>query len=137
MRLMILTLALGPVIGLAACAETPKQTASRLQGEERDRMELDRELIGLVAGQPQTCLPTFQRRDSRSFGDTLVYRSGRVRYVTQVPGCRSIGENNILVTVSTGGQLCRGDIATTVDNSSRIQNGSCSFGDFTPYRPPS
>lgn len=132
MRLLMLTLALG----ITACAETPRQTAARVAAEDRTRAKLDRELAGLVPGAPQTCLPSFDRREMKAFGDTLVYRSGGVRYVTQTTGCRGVGEDNILVTRLTTPQLCRGDIATTVDRASGFQTGSCSYGDFIPYRKP-
>ena len=39
----MLTLALG----VAACAETPKQTAARIGDEDKTRAKLDRELAGL------------------------------------------------------------------------------------------
>ena len=133
MRIAMLLLALG----VAACAETPRQAAQRATAEERTRSALDRELAGLVPGAPQSCINDFERRESvTSYGDTLVYRSGATRYVTQTTGCHGIGGNgdNILVTKTTSSQLCRGDIATTVDRTSRFTSGACSFGDFTPYR---
>ena len=132
MRLLMLTLALG----VAACAETPKETAARLQAEDKTRAGLDRELAGLTPGPPQGCIQTFEQRDLKAYGDTLVYRTGSVRYVTQTTGCRGIGDDNILVTRSHGTQLCRGDIATTVNRTAQFETGSCSFGDFTPYRKP-
>lgn len=131
MRLVMLTLALG----IAACAETPKQTATRLADQDKTRAALDRELAGLVPGAPQSCLPAFDRREMKAFGDTLVYHTGRVRYVTRTTGCRGVGEDNILVTRTPTPQLCHGDIATTVDRSSGFQTGSCSYGDFIPYAP--
>lgn len=133
MRLLMLTLALG----VAACAETPKQTAARIGAEDKTRAKLDRELAGLVPGAPQGCLSTYERRDMKAFGDTLVYRgAGRTRWVTQTTGCRGVGGDSILVTRTPTGQLCRGDIATTVDRTSGFQTGGCSYGDFTPYRRP-
>lgn len=133
MRLLIPTLALA----VTACAETPIQTASRAAAADKTRAALDRELAGLAPGAPQSCLPAFDRREMKAFGDTLVYRTaGRTRYVTQTTGCRGIGEDNILVTRTPTPQLCRGDIATTVDRTSGFQTGGCSFGDFIPYRRP-
>jgi hypothetical protein len=40
-----------------------------------------------------------------------------------------------LVTKNFGPQLCRGDLATVVDNSSGMSVGACSLGDFIPYKP--
>ena len=130
MRLLMLTLAMG----VAACAETPKDTAARAAAEDKTRAALDRELAGLVPGAPQSCLNPFDRRDMKTFGETLVFRSGATRYVTRTTGCQGVGGDNILVTRTPTGQLCRGDIATTVDRTSGFQNGGCSFGDFVPYR---
>ena len=133
MRLLMLTLALG----VTACAETPKQTAARVSAEDKTRAKLDRELAGLVPGAPQSCLQTYERREMKAFGDTLVYSgTGRTRWVTQTTGCRGVGEDSILVTRTPTGQLCRGDIATTVDRTSGFQTGGCSYGDFIPYNRP-
>ena len=135
MRAMILVMGLG----ITACAETPKETADRAAAADKTRAALDVELAGLKPGPSQSCLDTFVTRDgsTRSFGDTLVYRtSGGTRYVTQTTGCTGIGGNgdNILITQTPSTQLCRGDIATTVDRTSHVQSGSCGFGDFVPYR---
>ncbi len=133
MRLLLLTMALG----LAGCAETPRQAEARLKAETRTNAGLDRELAGLVAGPPQMCLNAQDRREMNGYGEMLVFHgAGGTRYVTQTTGCRDVGTNNILVTRTTGTQLCRGDIATTVDQTSRVQTGACSFGDFIPYRRP-
>lgn len=133
MRSLMLMLALGVV----ACAETPRQAASRVADQDKTRAALDRELAGLVPGAPQSCLQAYDRREMKAFGDTLVYRgAGRMRYVTQTSGCRDVGGDNILVTRIPTGQLCRGDIATTVDRTSGFQTGGCSYGDFIPYHRP-
>ena len=53
-------------------------------------------------------------------------------------GCSDLGSggHNILVTRIYSSQLCQGDIATTIDNTSHFQNGSCSFGPFVRYAKP-
>ena len=134
MRAMMLML----MLGITACAETPKETAARLTAEDKTRAALDRELAGLVPGPPQSCVQAIDRREMKTFGETLVYRGGPggVRYVVQAPGCRGVGDNSFLVTSTPTSQLCRGDIATAVDRTSKFQTGSCSFGDFIPYRKP-
>lgn len=132
MRLVMLGLALT----IAACAETPREAADRAADADRTRAKLDRELAGLVPGAPQTCLQPYERREVKAFGDTLVYRSGSTRYVTQTSGCRGVGDDNILVTRTPTAQLCQGDIATTVDRNSGFTSGGCSFGEFMPYREP-
>lgn len=134
MRLALIGLA----AGVFACGGMA-QDARRTDADARVQAGLDRELKGLVAGRPQSCINSFETRDSSvtSYGETLVYRTtGSTRYVTHTSGCTGIGGNgdNILVTRTPSSQLCRGDIATTVDRTSHFPSGSCSFGDFTPYR---
>ena len=105
---------------------------------------LAQELAGLRPGKPQTCIDQFITRDASatSFGETLVYRTaggaGATRYVTQTTGCTGIGGNgdNILITSTPSMQLCRGDIARTIDRVSHFESGSCAMGDFVPYRKP-
>lgn len=128
-------------LALAGCAETPKQEAARAAETDRTRADLDRELAGLVPGPAKSCLQSWERDQVKAFGDTLVYRArggGRnsTRYVTQTTGCRGVGDDSILVTRTPTTQLCRGDIATTVDRTSRFPTGGCSFGDFVPYSRP-
>ncbi|WP_375392278.1 hypothetical protein [uncultured Sphingomonas sp.] len=135
MRTLILMLALTA----GACVQTPKEVAAEAAAADKSRAALDTELSGLTAGPPQSCINTFDTRDgsTTSFGDTLVYRAtGGTRYVTKTTGCTGIGGNgqNILITRTPTTQLCRGDIATTVDRASHTFSGSCSFGDFVPYR---
>ena len=127
-------------LALAACAETPKQEAAGAAEADRTRADIDRELAGRVPGPAKSCLQSWERDQVKAFGDTLVYRgrSGRnaTRFVTQTTGCRGVGEDNILITRTPTTQLCRGDIATTVDRTSQFQTGGCSFGDFVPYSRP-
>lgn len=125
---------------LAVAAATPSER--RAAEEAKAQAALSKELAGLVPGKPQTCINQFITRDysATSFGDTLVYRRSvdDTRYVTHTTGCTGIGNNgdNILITNTPSTELCRGDIATTVDRVSRFQTGSCSFGDFVPYHRP-
>jgi hypothetical protein len=122
-------------VALLAIAAAPRDTRAE---DAKTQAALAKELAGLTAGPAQACISTFETRDSSvtSFGDTLVYRTaGRTRYVSHTSGCSGVGGDNILITRSPSTQLCSGDIATTVDRTSRIQSGSCSLGEFTPYRP--
>ena len=41
--------------------------------------------------------------------------------------------DDILVTRSFTGQLCRGDIVRTVDRFNGFPSGACTFGEFIPY----
>lgn len=133
MRILLPTLLM-----MAACTPTAGQLQARADADAVTRAALDRELAGLVPGQPQSCVEQTRLRGSRTFGDTIVYNeSGPVRYVSRTNGrCGLSGNQGLLVTSTPSTSLCRGDIARVVDRASRQQIGACSFGDFTPYSRP-
>jgi hypothetical protein len=92
---------------------------------------------GKVAGKPVDCIDT--RRGSASlsaYGDKLVYTIDRkLLYVSDTNGgCTGVARGDALVTRQFQTQLCRGDIARTVNLPAGIDTGSCALGSFTPYR---
>ena len=136
-----IALALPALALVVACAQTPRDQARAAAEAERAEQDLSKELAGLTPGEPRGCLNTSETRNaqSRGYGTKIVYIvSPGVKYVTDAgPGCEGLGRrDDILVTTSPTGQLCRGDIARTIDRTSRFPTGSCAFGDFTPYRRP-
>lgn len=120
------------------CAATPAQEARLAEAGAASEVRLATALQGLSAGTPQTCIDRRDARDMAVYGDTILYRvSRRLVYRTRTNGgCRSLDRDNALVVRSPSNQLCRGDIATSFDTLSRIENGSCVFGEFTAYRRP-
>ena len=140
MRSLILPLI--AVAGLAACTQTPAESARAADRAAADQARLEHRLAGLVPGKPQACINDFETRDAQvsSYGNTILYSVGSgVAYRSDTAGgCSDLGGggHNILVTRTFTSQLCQGDIATTIDNSSRIQSGSCSFGPFVRYAKP-
>jgi hypothetical protein len=48
--------------------------------------------------------------------------------------CRGAGDNYIIVNEVFGNSLCRGDISRLIDRTSGFFAGSCSMGNFIPYR---
>jgi hypothetical protein len=135
-------LALPALALLASCASTPQQRERAASDRSRDAELLAAEFRGLVPGKPETCLPLPARTQyqTRGYGDTLVYEvSSKLKYRNDTNGgCGGVGRNDdILVTQSFSGRLCRGDIARTVQRATGINTGGCSFGDFVPYRKPS
>ena len=122
------------VIGLCACATAsePAQRSAKAQAT------YDRMLSGKVAGKAEKCLPTYRSNDMTIIDDdTILFRDGRTTYVNHpLGGCSSLSRSgSALVTRNIGPQLCRGDLATVVDNTSGMTLGACSLGDFVPYRP--
>ncbi|MDE0879022.1 MAG: hypothetical protein OSB00_10235 [Sphingomonas bacterium] len=135
MKPLMLAAALGAV---AACAQTPAQTARAAQDAAAAQDALAKELAGLVPKGELTCLPTFPTKSVRSYGQSLVYVAGpRLKYVSRTAGgCEGVARNDILVTVSNGGRTCQGDISRTIDRTARFPTGGCALGPFTEYRRP-
>ena len=127
-----------PLLLLAGCASTPEMAARQAAVDAADAARLAKALAGRQPGKPTTCITPIGL-NVEPFGDTLVYSSGRGgrAFVTDTGGgCFGLRHDDIIVTVSHNGQLCRGDIVHTVDRSSRFPSGSCAFGDFVPYSKP-
>lgn len=124
-------LALTPL--LAACAMTPQESARYQAREDKISADLERRLAGYEPGRPQSCIRPF-RSDMTIYGDTLLYREGATLYRTLTTGCSGLRRDDIVVTKSMNGELCRGDIVRTVDRSMGMLSGVCSFGDFVPYK---
>lgn len=96
-------------------------------------------LAGKTAGPPVDCIDTRRgTAQTSAYGDKLVYRfGGKLLYVSDTAGgCETVARGDILVTRQFSTQLCRGDIAQTVDRVARFPTGSCALGPFTPYRKP-
>lgn len=132
--------ALAALAILAACTTTPAQEKRAAAAQAGTDEALATELAGLVPGEPSDCLPAPARTQmsSKGFGSTIVYRvSSDLKYRTDTNGCEGVGRrDDILVTQTPIGRTCRGDIAQTIDRTSRFPTGGCSFGSFVPYRRP-
>lgn len=138
MRILLPLVSAALLLG-TACTPTDGQLQAEADRAAGARAALDRELAGLTPGQPQSCIEQSRVRSSRGFGDTIVYQGlGRDRYVTRTSGgCEQYSSNQgYIVTRTPSTSLCRGDIATVIDRTSRQQIGACSFGDFVPYSAP-
>lgn len=133
MRMLILSMT-----ALAgACAPTPREAAQIQAREATEQEGLANALAGRVAGKPVDCVNQFQSRGVKAFGATILYTAGNgVIYRNETSGgCGNLGRD-VLVTRTPSTSLCRGDIAQTVDLVARFPTGSCSFGEFVPYRKP-
>ncbi|QIK78541.1 hypothetical protein G7077_06135 [Sphingomonas piscis] len=124
---------------VASCSTAPQERMT----SPRSEAKLQQLLAGKVAGPAQDCLSRLRTSDMvRIDDDTLLFRDGSKRvYLNELEGsCSGLGNSGYaLVTKSfggNGGQMCRGDIARTVDLTSGIQAGSCAIGAFVPYTAP-
>lgn len=105
----------------------------------RERLAPDAQLAklldGRVAGKPQNCIPLSSVTSSQIIDKTaIVYRIGNTLWVNRPQGAESLDDDDILVTKTTGSQLCSIDTVELRDRSSHMYNGFVSLGEFTPYR---
>jgi len=135
MRILVPTLAFA-ALALTGCTMTPAETARAQAAAEADRAALGQQLAGLRPTKTDDCMDNFQSSSLKAYGSTLVYRvSGNLIYVNDTSGgCEGIERGDYLVTKSSFGRACRGDIGRTFQPGSQIPTGSCSLGSFTTYR---
>ncbi|HSI17792.1 MAG TPA: hypothetical protein VK980_08490 [Sphingomonas sp.] len=108
----------------------------RARQEARDAAALAKALDGLTPGKPTSCIDPRRINDTQRIGDKILYKTSRRElYVNDTGGgCFGLRNGDAIVTKSYTGQFCRGDIVQTVDLPARVPSGSCTFGDFVPYR---
>jgi hypothetical protein len=105
--------------------------APKLTGEEK----LAKLLEGRVAGEPVSCISTFNTRDARIIDKTaIVYDTGRTIYVNRPNDARSLDSDDIMVTRITGSQLCSIDTVQMYDRGSHFFSGFVGLEQFVPYR---
>ncbi len=133
-RMMISLVMLASV---SACAPMGSASGPSPIAEKQAQL-LAKELSGKVAGTPLNCLPHNQTDNViRISDDILLYRrSSNVVYQNKLRyPCHGLArDNDILVTETFGGSLCKGDLLKLVDRTSGIQGPVCSLGEFVPYR---
>lgn len=114
---------------IAGCtAEPPLDTSANAQS-------LSEALDGRVAGEPQSCVRQQDLTYNRTIGGRIVFgtRDRNLIYVSD-SDCPELTQNRALITRSTVGRLCAGEIAQVVDLGTRVPQGGCPLGQFTPYR---
>jgi hypothetical protein len=129
-------LALAIPVALSGCSYGDTESAPAPIGAKEAKL-LERELKGKVAGEPRNCISTLGNDNLiRISDDMLLYRqSGRLVYQNKLRSpCRGLArDNDVIVTETFGGQICRGDIVRLVDRTSGIPGPVCSLGEFVPY----
>ena len=112
--------------------ETLEEPAAELsKGETR----LAKMLEGREAGEAVNCIRDFGRQRLTTIEDTAyVYGRGNTIYVQRTRNPDRIDRQDTLVVQRTNGsQLCRFDIATTVEPVTGFFTGVVQFEDFVPY----
>ncbi len=132
MKTIILAVGL---VALAACTQGPP--VEQKLGV-REAQKLDKLLAGKVPGEPVRCIASYNASQLQVLGDNiLVYRASKnLIYRNNLEGsCHGLAQGDTLVMNRViASQYCRGDIARVVDLQNNITRGSCSLGDFIPYR---
>jgi hypothetical protein len=130
----LMTFAAAAALGAAAVVAAPAQKPAK---PDRDRIAYEKLLAGKTPGPAQNCIDTrWTRPQLTAYQGKLLYRvSKKLVYVTDTGGgCEAVTRGDTIVTRQFQTQLCRGDIAQTVNLPARIPSGSCAMGDFVPYR---
>lgn len=111
--------------------EAGNETAPTSKGEAR----LAKLLEGRVAGEPLRCIRTRPTQRMQTLDKTAyVYGSGHTIYVQRTSAPESIDDNDaLIINRFDASQLCRVDIATTIDPFTGIFTGAVFFDDFVPY----
>lgn len=118
-------------VALAGLAGPALEAKPRLTGEERLAKLLD----GRVAGEPVSCISTFNTRDTTVIDKTaIVYHAGNTLYVNRPRHPESLDDDDILVTEMHGSQLCRMDIVRMHERRGGFYSGFVGLEDFVPYR---
>jgi hypothetical protein len=128
MRTLLPLLAVAALIAPAAAA--PKASPDA---------QLAKLLDGRVAGKPASCISLTRMNQGSQIVDrkAIVYRDGRTLWVNQPRGgASSLRSDDILLTRSWGGQLCRSDSVRLIDRVSSFPRGFVMLDDFVPYRLP-
>lgn len=125
-----------PAILVAAALTVTAASPQQLTSQQRQQEKLTKRLDGLVAGKPVNCLPRDRVTDVKGYNGTILYIQGKntVWRNDTGGGCEGLGRNDdILVSRSSMGQYCSGDIIETRSRTGLHFTGVCSLGEFTPY----
>jgi hypothetical protein len=97
--------------------------------------ELAKAIADRQAGRPVSCISLTTARSSRIIdGTAILYDAGGTLYVNRPrAGAGSLDQDDILVTRTSGSQLCSLDIVDLVDRTSRFPSGFVSLDKFVPY----
>ena len=123
------------VLAIAGLAALTAGDAVQARAKLTPEQQLAKLLEGREAGKPTTCLPHWQANDMRVIdGLAIVYGTGNTIWVNRPDNARDLDSDDILVTQSFDGRLCKVDIVHTVDRTGQFATGFISLGDFVPYR---
>lgn len=133
-------LALAGLLALGAPAAAAAQQQRDVGDSEttapgEGAQKLARLLEGRVAGAPVLCIPVWRNQMMTTIdGTAYVFGRGGTIWVQRTTRPQDIKRRYALVSQRvSGGELCRSDVALTVDPIGGFFTGSVIFEDFIPY----
>lgn len=130
-RLVFAALMMPALVWIAAAASAAEPAAAPAKGEA----ELAKLLAGHEPGDPVRCIPSRRQQRLHTIdGTAYVFGHGSILYVQRTTRPQDIDHRHALINQrSTGGELCRMDLATTIDPIAGFFTGGVIFEDFIPY----
>ena len=121
---------------VAGSAALSADDGYRAKQEARDQAALAKALAGMTPGKPTSCIDQRRITETQRIGDTILYKySRRELYRADTNGgCFGLRRGDAIISKTYSGQLCSGDILSTVDLVTHMNSGSCTVREFVPYR---
>ena len=122
---------------LAGCTMADEDGQTRRErGQAAATLDGQRYGDGAVkAGEPQSCIPIIQIRDSHVLGDQVIdfeTAGGRVYRNVLPNSCPSLGFEERFAYQTSLSQLCSTDIITVLHSPGVTRGASCGLGQFQP-----
>jgi hypothetical protein len=120
----------------AAVAAISVPATAAIDRGARAEARLTKALEGRVPGKPVSCINLSNIRSSEIIDRTaILYRMGGGRLYVNTPrmGQESLDDDDILVTRTSGSQLCSLDTVRLFDRGARFETGFVGLGEFVPY----
>ncbi|MFM5949442.1 MAG: hypothetical protein ACKOPM_09470 [Novosphingobium sp.] len=125
-KIAIAIAATATLLGSASIDAKPRLTPQQ---------RLDKLIEGRVAGEPVSCVSSFETRNMQVLDKTaIVYGWGNTIWVNVPKNAKDLDDDEILVTRTSNSQLCDLDIVHTLDRGSQMPSGFISLGKFVPYK---
>lgn len=125
-------LIMGALAATLSCsfAAAPAIASEKLTGEQ----QLAKILAGRVPGKPVSCISFSDHQDMQVIDKTaIVFGFGQTLYVNRPKNAADLDSGMILVTKSFSSDLCNVDIVRLRDQTTHMESGFITLGDFVPY----
>ncbi len=123
-----------PILAAPMLVAATGPAMARDKNPARGEAALAKILKDRVAGKPVSCLPLSNIGSSQIVnGTAIVYQSGGTLYVNRPGNADTLSDDDILVTRTTIGELCRMDAVNLVSRTGHYQHGFVVLNQFVPY----